>query len=138
MAARYDQCCHGEPGTVRAGDQVYILLPVRMHKLAPKYSEPMAVQKAIGNTIWLDKGQKLNLRQVLHHKSILRQPKPQDSPSSPPLPSSSLQTDDDDVALFPFPVAEPLSSHRDKAGHKPGSKPPPCRSQRRHHAKSFG
>lgn len=134
MAAHYGQHRHAKPGTVRAGDQVRIQLPVRAHKLASKYSEPMVVQKAIGNTVWLENGQKWNLRRVLPHKTILCQPKSQDPP--PPPPSSS-ETAGDDVAIYPFPVAEPWPRPTD-VGRQPGPKPPPHRSQRRRRAKAFG
>ena len=51
---------------------VRIRLPYRKHKLAPVYSEPLAVSKAVGNTVWLANGQRWNVRRCLRHKPTLR------------------------------------------------------------------
>ena len=51
-------------------------------ELSPVYSEPLLVNKAVGNTVWLANGQRWNVRRCLRHKSSLRDGLPTSLPVS--------------------------------------------------------
>ena len=96
MSADHDRRYRAKSPQIKSGDFVRIKLPIVSHKLAPRYSEPRAVVKAAGNTVWLQNGQRWNVRRCLLHRPVLKQP--------PPKMTSSVQvplSGDEDV---PVPV----------------------------------
>jgi hypothetical protein len=76
MSADHDRRHRAKTPHIKSGDFVRIKLPTVSHKLAPRYSEPRAVVKAAGNTVWLQNGQQRNVRRCLLHRSTLKQPAP--------------------------------------------------------------
>jgi hypothetical protein len=85
---------------IKPGDFVRIKLPVVSHKLAPRYSEPRAVVKAAGNTVWLQNGQRWNVRRCLLHRSVLKQPAPEMTSSTKPPVQDPLSVEEE----VPMPV----------------------------------
>ena len=141
MAAHYDQKHRVKAGTVKAGDKVRILLPVRAHKLAPKFSEPITVKKAVENTVWLENGQKWNLRRILLHKSSLRSETSSAAATTPPsseCPVPEPIDDDDEEPHFPFPLAAPMPANRGLAVAAPAPVVPVRCSTRMRRPNVFG
>ena len=94
MSADHDRRYRAKSPLIKPGDFIRIKLPIVSHKLAPRYSEPRAVVKAAGNTVWLQNGHRWNVRRCLLHRSVLKQP--------PPEMTSSVQaplSGDEDVPV---------------------------------------
>ena len=125
MSADHDRRHRAKTPLIKSGDFVRIKLPIVSHKLAPKYSEPRAVVKAVGNTVWLQNGQRWNVRRCLLYRSILKQPAPEmTSSAKPPLQVPSSMEED-----VPVPVCMRV----------PHQQPQQLRrSQRRRRAIDFG
>ena len=108
MSLDHDVRHHAKPTSLSAGDQVRIKVPNRAHKLAPVYSDPMRVTKVVGNTVWLENGQRWNVRRCLPHRSSLRRgstpPTPMTSPTASPTLADTEDTDnlDEQGATFVF------------------------------------
>ena len=100
MSADHDRRHRSKSPLIKLGDFVRIRLPIVSHKLAPRYSEPRAVVKAAGNTVWLQNGQRWNVRRCLLHRSVLKQPAPE-MMSSVKLSVQAPSSSDEDV---PMPV----------------------------------
>ncbi len=100
MSADHDRRHRAKASIIKPGDFVRIRLPVVPHKLAPRYSEPRAVVKAAGNTVWLQNGQRWNLRRCLLHRSVLKQSTPATTSSVEPPDHASSSSDEDS----PMPV----------------------------------
>jgi hypothetical protein len=100
MASKHDLRKGAKAPEFKQGDYVRILLPNRAHKLSPSYSEPTRVSKANDNTVWLENGQRWNVR-----RGILHTPKGRSPHSTPASKDQSNQQhqlppqeiDDDDT-----------------------------------------
>jgi RNase H-like domain found in reverse transcriptase/Reverse transcriptase (RNA-dependent DNA polymerase)/Integrase zinc binding domain/Integrase core domain len=68
MATEHNTKRRATTPTFAAGDYVRIQLPTRPHKLANTFSEPHRVARAKGNTVWLDNGQRWNVRRLIKHE----------------------------------------------------------------------
>ena len=100
MSADHDRRHRAKLPLIKSGDFVRIRLPIVSHKLAPRYSEPRAVVKAAGNTVWLQNGQRWNVRRCLLHRSVLKQPAPEMMSSVKPSVQAPSNSDED----VPMPV----------------------------------
>jgi hypothetical protein len=106
MSKQHDRRYRAKRPTIQAGDMVRIRIPNPRHKLAPVYSEPLVVNKAVGNTVWLANGQRWNVRRCLRHKSSLSTslPVPTGVNSSNVVPVADAENSDSDIAgpVFEF------------------------------------
>ena len=100
MSADHDRRYRAKSPLIKSGDFVRIKLPIVPHKLAPRYSEPRTVVKAAGNTVWLQNGQRWNVRRCLLHRSVLKQPPPEMTSLVGPSVQAPLCGDED----VPVPV----------------------------------
>lgn len=149
MSKDHDARHHAKPTRVSAGDQVRIKVPTRAHKLAPVYSDPVRVTKVIGNTIWLENGQRWNVRRCLPCRSSLRRASPSPtSLTSSTTPSPLADTDEDlgstdeQGAAFVFRLpapSRPTGTQPVATGSVPAqSAAGPRRSQRTRRPRDFG
>ena len=87
---------------IRAGDSVRVRLPVRSHKMAPNYAEPLRVRKANGTTVWSDNGQRWCRRRCIKHQPAVKQQIPA-QPLVQPHPSpTDVEADDDEGPIITF------------------------------------
>lgn len=101
MSADHDRRHRAKTPNIKCGDFVRIKLPIVSHKLAPRYSEPRAVVKAAGNTVWLQNGQRWNVRRCLLHRSTLKQPASgMTSSVKPSMPASSSEDEEDPIPVI--------------------------------------
>ena len=147
MADYHDRRKHARPTQIKAGDQVRILLPVRAHKLAPKYSDLHRVVRASNNTVWLENGQRWNVRRLLLRRSSSKQ-----SPTLPssPLPVQPTVTSSRDIQIesdvdeqsptFTFPSRQQQQQRTQRQGHTQQQPHPQQlrRSQRQPKPRDFG
>ena len=145
MADYHDRRKHARPTQIKAGDQVRILLPVRAHKLAPKYSELHRVVRASNNTVWLENGQRWNVRRLLLHRLSLNQ---SPTPPSSPLPVQPTVTSSRDIQIesdvdeqsptFTFPRRQQQRTQRHGHQQQQPQPQPLRRSQRQPKPRDFG
>ena len=110
MASDHDARHHAKPTCLSAGDRVRIKVPNRAHKLAPVYSDPMLVTKVVGNTVWLENGQRWNVRRCLPCRSSLRQGSTSTASvtsSNTPSPLADTEIPDVQGAMFAFRLPTP-------------------------------
>ena len=143
---------HAKPTCLSAEDQVRIKVPNRAHKLAPVYSDPVRVTKVIGNTVWLENGQRWNVRRCLPCRSSLRReslsPTTLTSSTTPsPLVDTDkdLGTTDEQGAMFvfrlPTPPGPPTAATRNDASRSATTTQSATgrrRSQRTRRQRDFG
>ena len=87
---------------IRAGDSVRVRLPVRSHKMAPNYSEPLRVRKANGTTVWSDNGQRWSRRRCIKHQQAVKQQIPAQPPVQPHPGPTDVEADDDEGPIITF------------------------------------
>jgi len=104
---------------IKSGDFVRIKLPIVSHNLAPKYSEPRAVVKAAGNTIWLQNGQRWNVRRCLLHRSVLKESAPEMMSSVKPPVQTPSSTDEDAPMPVCLRVQQPQQLRRSQCMRRP-------------------
>ena len=147
LADHHDRKYRAKLSTVKAGDLVRIKLPNRSHKLAPVYSEPRRVTKANETTVWLDNGQRWNLRRCLLHRSSLRstEQSTRSMASAPSAPDAVSSTSSDSASdydktqgpLFTFPLPS-VPSVRPPGQQRQGLIQGPRRSTRVPKQRDFG
>lgn len=135
MAEHHDRRTRAVPTNIKPGDCVRILLPRRPHKLAPSYSDPYPVARVKGNTVWLQNGQRWNVRRCIRQQSSIRQATSAGQLPTADPPSSNREaapTDDDEEQngpTFSFAIGTPV--RRDRT-------PGPRRSGRRRVQRDLG
>ena len=72
MSRNHDARHHAKPMCLSAEDQSRIKVPNWAHKLASVYFDPVRVIKVVSNTVWLEIGQRWNVRHCLPCRSSLR------------------------------------------------------------------
>jgi hypothetical protein len=103
MAKNHDARYHAKTTLISAGDQVRIKVPNRAHKLAPVFTDPVRVTKVVDNTVWLENGQRWNVRRCLPHRSSLRHGSTSPTAvtsSSSPTPETDADSDEQDAVFI--------------------------------------
>jgi hypothetical protein len=131
MAAYHDKRHHAKSPSIAPGDCVRLLLPRRSHKLARTFSDPHLVVKVTGNTVFLENGQRWNVRRcVLYRSSLKRRQQSEPSSSSEQL-AAPAEPSEEDCAVFDIPL---LTS----PAQGPGQAVPLRRSARVHRRVDYG
>ena len=112
MSTYHDRRKHARPTEVKAGDYVRILLPQRKHKLFRSFSDPVLVTRVKGNMVYVNNGQRWNLRRCVKHHPLLKS----SNTSVAPLDCNdqlSVADAESDCPTFNFAVSQsvPLESH---------------------------
>jgi hypothetical protein len=103
MALNHDSRRRAKQPAFSAGDYVRIKLPTRPHKLANSYSEPCRVDRAKGNTVWLDNGQRWNVRRLIKHLPGTTTEQPTSRSNNCPKRTDAQPSDEDsDGPTFTF------------------------------------
>ena len=121
MSADHDRRHRAKTPHIKSGDFVRIKLPTVSHKLAPRYSEPRAVVKAVGNTVWLQNGQRWNVRRCLLRRSTLKQPAPgMTSAIKPPVQEPSSMEEEGPITVYMrVPQQQPQQVRRSQRLRRP-------------------
>ena len=89
MTQRHDTKYRAKNLVLAPGDAVRIKHPVRDNKLSPTFTAPFKVRRSNGRTVWLENGQRWNVRRcVLHANNDIH----------------------DDLAEYPVPIDNPVAS----------------------------
>jgi hypothetical protein len=141
MTRRHDERVHAKASTIKPGDEVRIRLPRQSHKLANRYSEPRKVVQSSRHTVWLENGQRWNVRRCLLHRSSVSATQSTDSSrvTADPSPAQSGTDSDEEGPTFSFAVRPPTLLNGPSGQSSASPRPPgPRRSSRVRKQRDFG